>query len=39
MFALPSVARPATMELNRQVKHRAGPGFFDHWAAREKKIR
>jgi hypothetical protein len=37
--ALPSVASPAAMELNRQVKLCAGPGFFDHWAAREKKVR
>jgi len=37
-YASPSLVRPATMELNRQVKLRAGPGFFDNWAAREKKV-
>jgi hypothetical protein len=38
MLALSSVASPATMELNRQVKLCAGPGFFDNWAACEKKV-
>jgi hypothetical protein len=38
MGRLSSVARPATGELNRQMKLRAAPGFFDNWAAREKKV-